>query len=550
MPEGRPATASPPDTGALILAALCVLLAGVILLLGPILTNDGPAHLAMAHFYRVAGDPAAPMLNRVYELNPTPSPNQLGHLAMAALVGLLPPLAAEQALQLLCLLGIPLSGWLLLRRIAPEAAWLALFLLPVAMQRVTLLGLYNLALSIAGCLLCLWAWLALRDRPGVARALVLAGLLLLTLAAHVSGWMAACVALGTLGGTEAVLRLRAGQGLRQALRPPLMLLACLLPGLGLALGFLGTDGGGAIAYGAGPLERLRRVATGEAFATIGRPSTFAGLLLTVTLGALFLLALPRLRRAGWDEATRLRRLPFVMLPLAFLLLLLVVPEQAGGGWGHVWRSQALPYLGLVLAIAALPAPGGRQRAAGIAIGAFGAAVPLLMLAWFQGVALPPVLRAFDAATRLVPAQCSLVPVIGETRLDRANTARITHQPLLHLASRAELSGDRPVLYSYLARLRIYPVRYREAADPMRHLFGWPPGQRDLRVLHLDPDGYAARSGITVDFVLLWDVPPAGEGSPFEAVRQALTGRFEKRFETAGGRLELYGRAGSGGCGTP
>jgi hypothetical protein len=531
-----------------LFGVLCAALALVVLLAGPVLTNDGPAHLALAQALTVAGDPAAPQLNLLYEPNPGLSPNLLGHLLLAGLLGVLPPLWAEQALQILCLLGILLAGRLALGAIAPEARWLALFLLPVALQRMFFLGLYNHALSIAGCLLCLWAWQRLVAAPGAWRAGLLALLALLTFAAQVSGWIAAVLALGTLAAAGALARLGAGAPARAVLRLPGLLALCLLPGMLLFLGFLlASPGGGGIAYGAAPAERLLRLVTADAFSVIGRTSRLVALLLTLALCALLVAGLPAARRAGpAGDATARRALPFLLLPPAFVALLLVIPEQAGGGWGHVWRSQAFPYLGLVLAVAALPPPPAGLRAAAVALAGLGGAALVGLVATVQAVHLPPVLRAFAAAEAVIGPHCSLAPVLGEVRLDRANSARLAWQPLLHLASRIELSGDRPVLYSYIARLDVYPARYRDTADPMRHLYGWPPGHRDLAVQDLRPAAYAASSGIAVDYVLLWDVP--AEGGGFDAVRQALAEGFERVPVAADGRLELYRRAGSERCG--
>lgn len=533
-----------------LVGGLALLLALPVLLAGPVLTNDGPAHLALARFLLLAGDPSAPLLNRLYEVNPGLSPNLLGHLLLAGLLRLLPPLAAEQAVQLLCLSGLVLAGWLALRAIAPGAGWLAVFLLPVALQRMFLLGLYNYALSLAGFLLCLWAWQRLRADPALWRALLLAGLALLTFAAQVTGWIAALLALGTLAAAEAIARLAAGARPLAALRPVGLLALCLAPGLALFLGFLGGGSGDVpLAYGAGPFERLWRLLAAEPFAVIGRTSRAAGLLLGLVLLGLVLRGLVAARRGG--AAARPEGQPlwgFLLLPVVFLGLLLAIPEQAGGGWGHVWRVQVLPWLGLLLAAAALPLPTGRLRAACAGLAAALGLVPVALVAAVQARHLPPVLHAFEAAAARIGAHCSLAPVLGEVRLDRANTARLAHQPLLHLASRIELAGDRAALYSYLARLPIYPARYRAAADPMRHLYGWPPGHRDLAVRRLEVEAYAAASGIAVDFVLLWDLPR--QGPEAEPIRRVLAAGYRPVPLAADPRLELYRRAGSEGCAAP
>ncbi len=58
---------------------LLLLIAALIIVAGPILTSDGPAHVAIAHAIAVAGDPAWPMVNRLYDINPILTPNAVGH---------------------------------------------------------------------------------------------------------------------------------------------------------------------------------------------------------------------------------------------------------------------------------------------------------------------------------------------------------------------------------------------------------------------------------------------------------------------------------------
>ena len=64
------------------------------------------------------------MVNRLYEINPSLTPNALGHFLLAGLVMVMPPAAAEQTLQILCVTGIPLSGRPVLRQLNPSATWL------------------------------------------------------------------------------------------------------------------------------------------------------------------------------------------------------------------------------------------------------------------------------------------------------------------------------------------------------------------------------------------------------------------------------------------
>jgi hypothetical protein len=123
--------------------------------------------------------------------------------------------------------------------------------------------------------------------------------------------------------------------------------------------------------------------------------------------------------------------------------------------------------------------------------------------------------------------------------------------LFHIANRFELTSDRAVLFSYGARLPIYPVRFRPQADPHRFLYGWVPGQSDTHVYQIDPIGFEAVTGIPVDYILLWDLPAANEASPFSAIRPSvIRAGYQLTYQSSGKRMELYQRPGRGGCVQP
>ena len=530
----------------LLFWGLQALLAVMLVLAGPILTSDGPAHVSMAHFLRHAGDPVWPVLNRLYEVNPALSPNALGHLMLSWLMLGLSPLAAENVLQGICLIGIPLAARLLLRRLSPSAAWIAVFFIPVALQRMFFLGLYNFQLSLIGCLLCLWAWVGLRDRPGVGRSVVLGVMLLLTLACQAVGWLEAGVAIAAMLAVDSLTR-------RFDLsRIAATCLACL-PSVALfALFARNSVGGEELSYGAPAWLRVVDVLGGVPFAPIGRATALASLVLGATLLGLVLASGVQIWRSRtWpkDGVERGLRLGVCAVPLGFMAFLLVVPERAAGGWSHVWRAEVFPYVGLALVAAVLPV-GGLLRRAALALGVAGALVAIAATLQVQLRDAPPVLRDFAEADALIPPHCTIVPVLGHYKLDPANAARLIYHPTFHLAHRMQWRDDRPVLFSYNARLPIYPARFRPDADPQRLLYGWKRAQGDTLVRKLDIPGWEAASGIAVDFVLLWDVMADDAVGPHHRLRSEALGGFRLALRSADGRLELYRRGVPGGCGGP
>ena len=600
---------------------LLLFLAGVVIVTGPILTSDGPGHVSMANFMVHAGDPAWPMLNRLYEFNPVPSPNALGDFLLAGLMEIVSPLTAERVVQVLCVISIPLAARLTLRRLDPDSGWIALFFFPVALERMFFLGLYNYCLSVTGCILCIWAYLRLRARVSVGNAAVLTALLLLTLACQAAGWLEAVLALGTMTATEAWLRWRAGEPSPAIMRSPIATLACLIPGALLFVPFaLLGPGDRHVAYGPSPLERLIEVFRGDPFAPIGQSTAYVSLVLGLALlamtatgfvalasasrhgcpvehrsntrgntGRLSHLVMAALEaaihvfggvskvvdgraRAGHDGQkapvvdttfnqtavaarpgdadTRRLRFAICMLPLVFLGFLLIVPDEAGGGWTHTWRAQVFPYVGLALACGTLP-DWRHLKTFAVAAAAVGSLIMIGMTLWVQVWEVPAAADEFNEADAWIGPHCTIAPVLTQFKLDPDNTARLFYHPLFHIANRLELKSDRPVLFSYLARLPIYAVRFRPGADPQRLLFKWRPSQRDTRVRAIDIAGFEAASGIPVDYVLLWDFPAADQPGSYRDIRAAVTGaHYQLVHRSSGGRMELFRRPGSGGCAKP
>ena len=276
------------------------------------------------------------------------------------------------------------------------------------------------------------------------------------------------------------------------------MLLTFVPGLLLFAQFaLGGPGPHEVSYGPPPLARLNSVVLGDPFAPIGRSTAWVGLLLGVTLVVLAVTGSVALRGCAKPNRRQSEtdlRVAMCGLPFAFLAFLMILPDRAGGGWTHTWRAEPLPYVGLALACALLPAPRMLQRAA-MTAATLGSLVAIGMMVWVQACEVPSAVGEFNEADALIGTHCTVAPVLGQFKLDPPNTAQLFYHPLFHLASRFELTSDRAVLFSYGARLPIYPVRFRPQIDPHRILYGWQPGQSDTHIYLIDPIAFEAATGI-------------------------------------------------------
>ncbi len=236
-----------------------------------------------------------------------------------------------------------------------------------------------------------------------------------------------------------------------------------------------------------------------------------------------------------------------LVPLSFLGFLLIVPDEAGGGWTHTWRAEAFPYLGLALACATLPFARILRRLA-VLVAAIGGLVMIGMAFWVQTWEVPQAVREFNEADALIGPHCTVAPVLTQFKLDPENTARLFYHPLFHLANRFELRADRPVLFSYVARLPVYLVQVRPEADPQRFLYRWQPSQRDTRVRQ---DRHRRAFERPVEFPsttsCYGDFPALDQPGPYQDIRSAVTrGHYELVHRSSGGRMELYRRTAARG----
>jgi hypothetical protein len=112
------------------------------------------------------------------------------------------------------------------------------------------------------------------------------------------------------------------------------------------------------------------------------------------------------------------------------------------------------------------------------------------------------------------------------------------RPFVHAVG--YVAGHRPIvdLGLYEAAEDYFPLRFRPAIDPYRHLSVGPLGMEEIPP-RVDIAGYE-RQGGRVDYVLLWQPPvePRRDGAE-EVYRQLAT--FERVYVSRRGNAELWRR---------
>lgn len=515
----------------------------------PAATNDGPAHLAFSNLLATMRQPNHPLQQQAYSISLRPNPNLAVYLLMAAMLRVFSPATVESIVQILCLIGPITACWFAIRMIDPEAArnvWLAVFILPLTLNQMFFLGLYNHCISMAVFFLVVGTYFWMIKSPSFVRALALAACLVLTFLCHASGFIMAFAGVTVLSGTSFTFSLLRDRRLIAALRQQRYALTALLAPLPLAALFLASGGKGNTAYGDGIRYRLKKFATLQILAVDFHRDTYVAWALSAILLAAFVIVTLRIlaRREQMPEQRRELAIATIAAALVSAAIMMAFPDSMGGGWTHFRRFEIFPFFWGIL-ILAFHSYSLRIAAAMMAAGAT-TGVLLMSTMIMRQTLIHQELAPLAEIDRQVGSHCTVLPIVLEKKPwdETGKPVWIDYQPYFHSTSRLELTGDRVVLFNYLARLDVYPIRFRPNFEPQSHIFHWPPRWEKTTISTIDIDGFEASSGVKVDYILQWgffnEVP-----EDLRQQTQSATSQFDAVYKSPDGSATLFHRRGGG-----
>jgi hypothetical protein len=524
-----------------------VILTILIVLPHPFATNDGPVHLAFSHAILTAHQPDYPLQHQVYTIGLKLNPNLVVYFLMATLMRAFSPNVVESLIQILCLAGPTLAAWFAISKINPQNAWLSILVLPISLNQMFFLGLYNHCISTAAFFLVLGTYFWMRKSPSFPRAIALCGCLILAFVCHASGFIMSVAGIATFVGTAFLLRCRRDHRILPALIEQRYPLGAMLVAFPLAGWFLNSGSKSVTKYGI-PVGRrlwqfskLHELAVDYPLADRFVAAALSGLLLVA-----FLVASRRLirNRAQMPSQRRDLALAIIVGTIVAIAIMLAFPDNLGGGWTHFRRFEIYPYFWIILVLAfdsfsAIFA--GALMATGTSVALFLLASAVLR----QGMIRQQMAPLADV-DRIIGNHCTVLPITFDSGPVGIYKQRewMLYEPFFESASRLELSEDRVVLFNYLARLDAYPVHFQPSTEPQRLIFHWKPQQPDVWIDQIDIPEFETSSGILVDYILLWgNLNNARPGMP-DQVQKALSG-FEAIYRSSDGLVVLYKRQGGG-----
>jgi hypothetical protein len=497
-------------------------------------SQDGPAHLESAAILRDYHRPDRSLLPRVYTISDHFDPNWLGHLVLLGLMTVLPPLAAEKVLLTGYVVLLPLGLRYALDGVRAGAGWLAVLAFPIVPNFLYHMGFYNFCYSLALFCFVVGYYLRHHERFGVRQTLILGALALLTYFCHIVGVAAAMLAVGVL----ALAWRPANEPLLGRLLKPAL---AFLPVVVLGAAFVGRQGTAA-GWFTDPLTLWEYLSSLEMLVSyINAERLLTGLLFWGLAALTFIVLWARWRSRSFGRADWLLAVAGVILFGYF-----ISPTALSGGSYIKPRLALLTLLALVLWLGSFPF-GPRLKRTVQAVATL-ISVGLLALHVAAFAAFNDYLTEYVSVEPHLEANRTLLPLpfahglrTGDPRTDNAKVGVFRHAAG-YLAARAGVID----LENYEGHSGYFPVDYRPEVDPYVQLNPEHVGE-DVGLQAEPPEvdflKYPERTGLPVDYVLLWDVRPDLKDTPAgKAIFAQLAGRYELTFTSSPrGLLQLWRR---------
>ena len=499
-------------SGALPLVALAAVALVPVLAFTYFPTTDGGAHVANADVLLQYSRPIGSAYHRYYELNPLPVPNSLGHFTLALLMSVFPPLVAEKIFINCYVLLLPLSVRYAARGVKRSSGWVAFIAVPLSLNWIFHQGFYNFLISVAVFFFLIGFWLRRRDRMTVKRAVVLGLLGLLLYAGHLLSITLACAAIFILAAwftAEEAWRTRARID-RAALWPGfrsrmVVTFAGLLPAILLVVwfqrrGFAGKPAGMKLAI----LNGLfwKNLATLSVMVSY-RQRFEAPLAMLLAAGIIVLIGAVLVR--SLFRRNLHRRDGLILLPMAFAALYFTRGDFASGQLFIPQRLVFYTYLTALLFLAAQSFPLWVKR--GVIVGSTLLAVAFTAARWPAYREYNAQLDEFIGLAEKIAPQSTLLPLVLSPRgsPNVVDPDGLRSMPFYSAAGYAAVNRQSVDLRNYEAGLDYFPVRFKAAMNPYKHLAVLRGKQNGLEMVPqvFDLRGYTNQTGGRADYVVVW-----------------------------------------------
>jgi hypothetical protein len=488
-------------------------------------SQDGPVHVETANILRQYHAPERVLFRTFYTLNTEPEPNLLSHWLMAGLLFLFPPLVTEKLLVSLYVILFPVSVRYALKAIDSRARFLSVLAFPFVLSWLLHMGFFNFCLSVALYFFVAGYWMRRRDGFSARSVLALATLMTMLYFAHVIGLAMALVMLAVLclwlplagPGSARSFLTRAGCTALAAL--PVVLLTARFLALSHDM----------IRQPAMPRERLWQWLRGMESLVSFRPGEFV-LAAAVFWGFAFGVAgalVARVRKRSlqiWDG--------LLVTAIVYGGLYFALPPGLLGGAYLGERLAVFPFFALILWFGS-QAPSSRPVRWTIQGATAVVAVSWLALHMGTYARLAQGFAEYRSIEDHVEPDKTLLPLRygGYWAAPRVDV-------FLKTAGYVAASRNLVELVNHEGHKRHFPIVFREGLNPYEEL-----GNAETRPPCVDIPSYSAKSGVSVDYVLVWHLRPVELRQPcVQSVREQLASGYDLIYTSEPrGLARLYRR---------
>jgi hypothetical protein len=487
-------------------------------------SQDGPTHLENAVVLREYNRPDRPLLRTFYTLSGDFDPNWFGHLALAGLMALVPPLTAEKILLSGYLLLLPLATRYALEGVRPGAGWLAVLIFPFAQHFLFHMGFHNFCYSLGVLFLVVGYWLRHADHFGTRQTLTLAALIVLLYFCHLVAVVMALMLIGTLALGWTLLDRRP----RRLLGPAV----AFLPALALGVAFLGRQGQ-AMRWEVAPPVLAMRLLDLEVLVSYFDLERLFSRLTFLGLAILTVLVLLVRWRARLLEK---RDLLLAVVGLAVVAYLTAPSVLSGGSFVNT-RLGLFVFFFLILWLGAHPF-GPRLKRAVQATAAVIALALLGLHAWAYAE-FSRYLAEYAAIEGQLKPGTTVLPLYFTHGLQAGRLGAAKVGAFRHAAAYLTTRGDIVELENYEANTSYFPVRFRPELNPFVRIGDENAPDKGLQ--NVPPQVEFLTYPERIEYVLLWNVPDRPRDTAAGAAIFEQLDRAYERVETAPGLIQLYRR---------
>jgi hypothetical protein len=500
-------------------------------------TTDGAAHVANAEVMRKYSDPELTVYRKYYVVAKEPTPNLVGHLLLAGLLGVMSPTGAEKVVVSLYVVLLPLGARYFVRSVRRGATPLAWLAFPMVYNYLFAQGFYNFVLSCGVFFFVVGYWVRNRDRMDWKRGVVLGVLGVVLYTCHLFSLAMACGVIGLLCAWVSIPEIRR-RSYGAAARRVIVTGVALLPVVVMAAVYKpSTEWKSDQVFEWNPKDDVVSLLQFSSMVSFRTNEALLGGAITTVMGALTLLVLAgKVSRRTWSRWD----------------VLLVVPVGLVGVYFRSYDARALhfyiphrvmfyAFLTWLMWLAGQPVAR-RVKWAVVPIAA-GIALAFTASHALKYREFAPQLKDFITAGDRIERNSTFLPLIfsprGRTLDGRISSVDVSpfYMASGYIAARREAVD----LRNYEGNTDHFPVRFRPELNPYTHLaVGDGLNQVPPKI---DIEGYRKKGG-EVDYVIVWGLEEGFRGhEDTKALYRQIEAGYE-RVEVEGVRqTELWKRKG-------